>query len=53
LVGYVSVGCCGIFRTTVEDNIAVATTREVTSAEVREVCRKVGAHETFLQLPVR
>ncbi|GAX84702.1 hypothetical protein CEUSTIGMA_g12124.t1 [Chlamydomonas eustigma] len=51
LVGYVSVGCCGIFRTTVEDNIAVATTREVTSAEVREVCRKVGAHETFLQLP--
>ena len=50
-VGFVGVGCCGIFRTTVEDNIAVATTREVTSAEVREVCRRVGAHEELLQLP--
>ena len=50
-VGFVSSGCCGIFRTTVEDNIAVATSREVTSAEVREVCRKVGAHEALLRLP--
>ena len=24
---------------------------QVTSAEVREVCRKVGAHEALLQLP--
>ena len=53
MVGYVSVACSGIFRTSVEDNIAVATAREVTSAEVREVCCRVGAHEAFLQLPVR
>lgn len=51
-IGVVSVRCCGIFRTTIEDNIAVAAGgREVTSAEVREVCRRVGAHDAFLQLP--
>lgn len=37
----------------VEDNVAVATRRAVSPAEVRKVCMQANAHEDILHLTVR
>ncbi|WIA17366.1 hypothetical protein OEZ85_014227 [Tetradesmus obliquus] len=46
-----SVSAAGLFRTTVEDNVACASMQPVSCADVREACKQVGAHEFIMALP--
>lgn len=44
---------CGIFRTTLEDNVAVAAAwRSVATMEVRQVCTAAGLHDEAMSLKV-
>ena len=51
-VSLLSLASCGIFRTSVEDNVAVAAPFEVTPVAVREACTCAGVHAYIMTLPV-
>lgn len=50
VVALTSRASCGIFRATIEDNIACAAAGDVTGGDVRRVAKKVGAHESIMLL---
>lgn len=50
-IGFCSAGSVGIFRTSIEDNVAVAAPDLTTGDEVRRVARLVGLEDEIMLMP--